>query len=132
MTTLTNEKRAEHAMSGVKSYANETGLDPLQELGTAVGDLLASMMHLCDKNGLDFEEILASAKRHHSAEVEEESSSQSPKRIAHDPVSHPEEWENGVYMGSDGYTMHLDAGGFFDEYFSEQRKSAEAGGPRPA
>lgn len=45
-------------------------------------------------------------------------SDEEPKRIVHDPHSHPEEWDGRTFMGSDGYTMHLDSGGFFEEYFS--------------
>jgi hypothetical protein len=51
------------------------------------------------------------------------------KRVVHGPDTHPEEWDGVTYMGGDGYTMHLDAGGFFEAFFeliNESKKAAEA------
>jgi len=52
--------------------------------------------------------------------------SEEPKRIAHCPDTHPEEWKGGIYMGNDGYTMHLDAGGVFDDYYEAEKAKAAA------
>lgn len=46
------------------------------------------------------------------------------ERVAHCPDTHPEEWDGRTYMGSDGYTLHLDSGGAFDAYFDVQARKA--------
>ena len=45
-----------------------------------------------------------------------------PKRAVHGPDTHPQEWKGDMYIGDDGYTMHLDAGGAFDAYFETKKK----------
>jgi hypothetical protein len=37
---------------------------------TAVTEMLTNLMHLCDEEGLDFEERLRKARMHHDAETE--------------------------------------------------------------
>lgn len=48
------------------------------------------------------------------------------KRIAHGPNTHPEEWDSRTYMGSDSYTLHLDSGGAFDDYFDSPERYSKA------
>lgn len=47
------------------------------------------------------------------------------ERVAHAPNTHPEEWEGKKYIGNDGYTMHLDAGGAFEMFFARKDVTPE-------
>lgn len=48
---------------------------------TDVADLLANLMHACDRMGVDFDDALARAERHHAAEVIERDSEAERDRI---------------------------------------------------
>jgi hypothetical protein len=56
----------------VTLFAETTGLDPDEELDSAMGDLLANLMHLCAKKGLDFNDLLDTGRMHFDAEVSDE------------------------------------------------------------
>ncbi len=67
----TNKDRAKWAMAAVQTFADVTGLDTASEadgLETTITDLLADLMHLCDANGLQLQELLERANRHYAAE----------------------------------------------------------------
>ena len=67
-----NEDRAEWAMQSVETYAAATGLSIEDDgLDTAAGDLVASLMHLCNWQGVDFGQVLATATMHFEAEKNE-------------------------------------------------------------
>lgn len=71
MPDVTNQDRCKWAMAAVQTFAGVTGLDTAPEadgLQTAIVDLLADLMHLCDANGLQLHELMPSAERHYAAE----------------------------------------------------------------
>lgn len=69
----TNNDRAGPAMAAVVTYAQKTGLDRAgEEMATKVGDLLASLMHLCRLNKVDFEQVLKDGRGHFEAELADE------------------------------------------------------------
>lgn len=68
MADVTNQDRVKWAMAAVQVFADVTGLDTASELETAITDLLADMLHLCDAHGFQLAELLESANRHYVAE----------------------------------------------------------------
>lgn len=69
----TNLQRADWAMVAVRAFATETGLDASgDETETAVADLLANLMHLCDKEGIDFDVALMRGRSHYREELADE------------------------------------------------------------
>ena len=65
----TNADRCKWAMAAVQVFADATGLDVEDDgLETAITDLLADLLHLCDKNSLQLSDLMASAERHYTAE----------------------------------------------------------------
>jgi 8-oxo-dGTP pyrophosphatase MutT (NUDIX family) len=65
-----NNDRAAWAEVALRAFAEETGLKPeADEWETVVGDLLADIAHFCDRNDLDFLEIVNRSRRHYSAET---------------------------------------------------------------
>jgi hypothetical protein len=61
-----NDKRAQWAGSALRGFRRNTGTG----LEDAVSDLLADLMHWCDRNGQDFEHELRRAQLHYEAETE--------------------------------------------------------------
>jgi hypothetical protein len=61
-----DDKRAEWAAVALDAFAAETGADEED----ALGDLLADLMHWCDRHGYDFELALDRARGHYEAETE--------------------------------------------------------------
>lgn len=64
----TNDERAEWARDSCRLYADVTGLDYDCEVDVAISDLIASLLHLADQNGLCPETILARAQMHYEYE----------------------------------------------------------------
>lgn len=63
---LTCGQRAEHATRALKSGRYDAaGSDPL----TATGDLLGDLMHYADREGFDFEEAMARARKYYEEET---------------------------------------------------------------
>lgn len=70
---VTNLQRADWAMVAVRAFAAETGLDTSgDETETAVADLLANLMHLCDKERIDFDVALMRGRSHYREELADE------------------------------------------------------------
>lgn len=68
----TNTERASCAHASVATYAVLTGMNCTeQDQEVCVGDLLASLMHLCVAKGYDFEDKLRIARMHFEAETSE-------------------------------------------------------------
>jgi len=61
-----NDLRAQWAESALRDFRENTGTD----LEDAVCDLLADLMHWCDRHGQDFEHELRRAQLHYEAETE--------------------------------------------------------------
>jgi hypothetical protein len=61
---LTNATRAQLAEMALAVIEDGQG----REL--AVVDLMANLMHLCDRDGFDFDELMAAAEDHYDIEVE--------------------------------------------------------------
>lgn len=72
MIEVTNDLRAEWADEAVYAFAAVTHAADEEELDTLVGDLLCDLMHLCDRDGLDFAALLERAQTHYAAEVADE------------------------------------------------------------
>lgn len=60
-----NDKRAGWAATAVDAFMQETRTDPED----ALGDLLADLMHWCDRGELGFEHELNRARGHYLAET---------------------------------------------------------------
>ncbi len=60
-----NDRRAGWAEEAVAAFMAASGTD----LDNAICDLLADLMHLCDRNGQDFERQLLRAEYHYEAET---------------------------------------------------------------
>lgn len=58
---MTNSKRATLALNALPRHARA-------DRETAITDLVANLLHLCDREGLDFEEITERALWHHRTE----------------------------------------------------------------
>lgn len=59
----TNAERAAQAFGVLQTY------DGVWGVGTdVVSDLLADLLHLCDRQGWDFEEAMTMARKHHAEE----------------------------------------------------------------
>lgn len=71
----TNDERAVWAGECARVYADLTGLDYDAEIDVAIGDLMASLLHLADRQGLCPETLIQRAQMHHAAEVEIEEDS---------------------------------------------------------
>lgn len=61
-----NERRAGWAVVALYGFASVTGCDPD---GEAPGDLIADLIHWCDRNGQDFGRVLAHAVYHYRCET---------------------------------------------------------------
>lgn len=64
----TNKDRAESALHALNEWGRYTG-DPIEDRVTSIGDLLADMMHLLDRIGVEFDDVVRRARWHHNAEV---------------------------------------------------------------
>ena len=65
-----NDDRAEWAEHAVIEFIGQTGVD---EVHSAIGDLLANLMHLCDRlKHIEFDEMLRMARCHYEEETYEE------------------------------------------------------------
>ena len=65
MSALTHAERAAFADAALKAYMSRTSCD----CEDCVGDLLADLMHWCDKCGLSFAEALYRANCDYGVEV---------------------------------------------------------------
>lgn len=60
-----NDERSEWAAAALVAFRKRTGTDQ----GDAVADLLADLMHYCDRHGMDFSHELARAEQHYGEET---------------------------------------------------------------
>jgi hypothetical protein len=67
-----NSERADWAAESARVYADLTGLDYDEEIDSAIGDLIASLLHLADAHGLCPETMLQRGQMHYEYEVEED------------------------------------------------------------
>jgi len=67
-----NADRADWAAAAVLKFATVTGMIENEDAETTIGDLLADLMHLCDREGVDFHTCVARASDHYEEEVSEE------------------------------------------------------------
>ena len=68
----TNSERASWAADSARVYADATGLDYDTEADTAISDLIASLLHLADEQGLCPETMLQRGQMHYEHEAAEE------------------------------------------------------------
>ena len=69
MPDVNNNDRAEWAQTGLDAFAVEIG-GRGEPLAQNMGDLLADLMHLCDREGIDFKDVLRVAETHYTEETE--------------------------------------------------------------
>jgi hypothetical protein len=62
-----NEDRSRWAEAAIHEFQRQTGAD----LEDSVSDLLADLMHWCDRNGIDFDTETDRARRHYDEETED-------------------------------------------------------------
>lgn len=71
-----NKDCVNHAMKAVEAYAAETGMtvvglsDDVDELKTAVSDLVIDLFHLCNRHDIDIDALLDNAKTFYDVEIE--------------------------------------------------------------
>jgi hypothetical protein len=73
-----NDQRADWALDGLLAFAEKTGLRSKtnhEDLETIVGDFLCNLLHLCDREDIDFESVMDDAQFAHDEEVEIEQDS---------------------------------------------------------
>lgn len=68
-----NVRRAEWARAALSVFQNEARQDDSEGLDTVLTDLLCDLLHLCGKEGLEFERVLVLARRHYDAETRDAS-----------------------------------------------------------
>ena len=67
-----NARRAEWGYRAVEAYAAATHLNinpDADGLTTGIGDLLGSLIHLCEREGINFEEMMAKGRRYYQEET---------------------------------------------------------------
>lgn len=70
----TNDERADWAFAACEEFAEATDLDLGCELDTAIGDLIANLLHLADSRGFCAETLWKRGKMHYDAEIADETS----------------------------------------------------------
>ena len=63
----TNKDRAEWARGAVECFVSMVGGG--DDLKTSISDLIADLLHLCDEEGIDHEDVLRNATWHYEEEV---------------------------------------------------------------
>lgn len=71
MSDVTNSDRASWAADAARTYADATGLDYDCEVDTAISDLIASLLHLADEQGLCPDTLIQRGQMHYEHEVAE-------------------------------------------------------------
>lgn len=73
---VSNADRAEWAGKAVHAFAFMTHMDTSGDLEhdkpTVIGDLIADLIHYCDQEKIDFEDVLARGRDHYKEELAEE------------------------------------------------------------
>ena len=69
---VTNDQRSAWAADSCRVYADATGLNMDDECDVAIGDLIASLLHFADRQGLCIDSLLARAQMHYEHEVAEQ------------------------------------------------------------
>lgn len=65
-----NDDRAEWAGAAVSTFEQQVYLVPnCEPKQTILGDLLANLMHWCDRNGVDFNQALQVGREHYMEET---------------------------------------------------------------
>lgn len=68
-----NNDRGEWADRALRTFAEVTGMDMAGEDDeTILGDLLADLMHWCDRNAVDFDDMLERARMNYAEETRDE------------------------------------------------------------
>jgi len=67
-----NADRAARARRLVNLYRKEVGHEGSEELYTSVGDLLADLRHLCEVEGLDWDEVDSDGETNFEEELADE------------------------------------------------------------
>lgn len=67
---VTNEDRASFARFGLAAYAQRVG-DDGEDFRTIAADFIGDLMHLCDVEGAELDNLLSQAEGHYSEELKE-------------------------------------------------------------
>jgi hypothetical protein len=65
-----NAKRARWARHAVGTFQKDTGLGDVDGLDTAIGDMLGDLMHLCDQESFDFNELIEKGRHYYEGETD--------------------------------------------------------------
>lgn len=66
-----NSNRAEWAENALRSFEQEVMAGANEDDETILSDLLANFMHFCQREGLEFNKLLATAYMHFEEEAED-------------------------------------------------------------
>ena len=67
---MDNDQRADLAQEALSNFGDDNGT------ASDLGDLLADLMHLCERDGIDFHQCLTTAEIHFNEEIQEEADGQ--------------------------------------------------------
>jgi DNA-directed RNA polymerase subunit RPC12/RpoP len=67
----TNKDRSQAAKKALLAHSLATGLTKSDGVETAIGDLLADLMHLCDAEKVDFEKMVCVARGYYDHDTED-------------------------------------------------------------
>lgn len=72
------EDRGSFALVVLYHFSSDVGCNLDDEgVHAVMSDVLADMMHLCDKNGIDFQSVIHAAENHYQAELKEDNETRS-------------------------------------------------------
>lgn len=65
-----NLERASWALKAIEAFGETNGVSYEHEPDSAIADLLADIMHLCDRDKIDFDAALDKGRRYYNAEID--------------------------------------------------------------
>lgn len=69
---MNNLDRADTADQALATFTRATGMQG-EDYETRISDLVANLIHLCDREDVVIDDVITRAKQHHEFELEDES-----------------------------------------------------------
>ena len=69
---MMNADRADAADKALATFTRATWMQG-EDYETRISDLVTDLIHLCDREGVVFDDVITRAKQHHRFELEDES-----------------------------------------------------------
>lgn len=88
MSETTNEDRAEWARQGLLAFGRACGLDrsgDIEDIQLVMGDFLTNLLHLCDLEKIELEDVLDGSYETYLEEWQEEHEDQKELESLEDP-----------------------------------------------